>query len=46
MANTRSDDLFPEARNPEGTQVINGRCFLLTQDGHRVVLMSGMPLAQ
>jgi transposase len=46
MANPRSDDLFPEARNPEGTQVINGRCFVLTQDGHRVVLVSGIPLAQ
>ena len=46
MTHTRSDDLFPEARNPEGTQVINGRCFLLTQDGHRVVLVSGIPLAQ
>jgi transposase len=46
MANTHSNDLFPEARNPEGTQVINGRCFLLTRDGHRVVLVSGIPLAQ
>lgn len=26
--------------------VINARCRLLTQDGHRVVLVSGMPLAQ
>jgi transposase len=46
MANPRSDDLFPEARNPEGSQVINGRCFVLTQEGHRVVLVSGIPLAQ
>jgi transposase len=46
MGNTRSDDLFPEARNPEGTQVINGQCFLQTQDDHRVVLVSGIPLAQ
>lgn len=46
MSNPRSDDLFPEARNPEGPQVINGRCFVLTQDGHRVVLVSGIPLAQ
>ena len=46
MGDTRADDLFPEARNPEGTQVINDRCFLQTQDGHRVVLVSGIPLAQ
>ncbi len=46
MGNTRADDLFPEARNPEGSQVINARCFLQTQDGHRVVLVSGIPLAQ
>lgn len=46
MGNTRADDFFPEARNPEGAQVINGRCFLQTQDGHRVVLVSGIPLAQ
>lgn len=46
MANTPSDDLFPEVRNPEGTQVINARCWLLTRDGHRLVLVSGMPLVQ
>jgi len=46
MANIRTDDLFPAARNPEGTQVINERCLLRTQDGHRVVLVSGIPLAQ
>jgi hypothetical protein len=45
MADTHSDDLFPEVRNPEGTRVINARCRLLTQNGHRVVLVSGMPLA-
>ncbi len=46
MANTLCDDLFPEARNPQGTHVINERCLLLTQEGHRLVLVSGMPLAQ
>ena len=46
MASVQSDDLFPEARNPEDTRVINGRCLLRTQDGHRVVLVSGMVLAQ
>jgi transposase len=46
MANTLGDDLFPEARNPQGTHVINERCLLLTQEGHRLVLVSGMPMAQ
>jgi transposase len=46
MGNTRADDLFPEARNPTGMHAINGRCFLQTRDGHRVVLVSGLPLAQ
>jgi hypothetical protein len=46
MANRLSDDLFPEARNPAGTCVINARCRLLTQDGYRVVLVSGIALAQ
>jgi len=46
MGNALSDDLFPEARNPEGTHSINGRCLFITRDGHRVVLVSGMPQAQ
>ena len=46
MTSDQSDDLFPTIRNPEGTHVINGRCSLRTQDGSRVVLVSGMPLAQ
>jgi len=46
MANARNDDLFPDARNPEGTCVINERCLLRTQDGYRVVSVSGIVLAQ
>lgn len=46
MANPAGNDLFPEARNPEGTRVINGRCLVLTRDDRRVVLVSGMPIAQ
>jgi transposase len=46
VANTDSDDLFPEARNPAGTCAINGRCLLLTRGGRRLVLVSGIPLAQ
>ena len=46
MANLSSDDLFPEVRNPEGTCVINARCLIITRDHRRVVLVSGMPIAQ
>ncbi len=45
MAARSNDDLFPDARNPEGTRVINNRCLLRTQDGHRVVIVSGIVLA-
>src|ERR1019366_3203451 len=46
MAFVQGDDLFPDTRNPEHTRVINDRCLLKTQEGHRVVLVSGMVLAQ
>ena len=45
MATTRSEDLFPDSRNPEGTRVINEPCLLRTQDDHCVVIVSGMVLA-
>jgi prepilin-type processing-associated H-X9-DG protein len=41
-----SDDLFPEVHNSEEYRVINQRCSVRTQERHRVVLVSGMPLAQ
>jgi DNA-binding CsgD family transcriptional regulator len=46
MGVVASDDLFPDLRNPAGTRVINERCLLRTQDGHCVVIVSGMVLAQ
>ena len=46
MATIPDDDLFPEVRNPENIQVINERCLLRTQDGHRVVIVAGMVLFQ
>ena len=46
MSAARNDDLFPEARNPEGTRFINERCLVRAQDGHTVVIVSGMVLAQ
>jgi hypothetical protein len=46
MGVVASDDLFRDLRNPAGTRVINERCLLRTQDGHCVVIVSGMVLAQ
>jgi transposase len=45
MVTTRNEDLFPETRNPGETCVINERCLLRTQDGHRLVIVSAMTLA-
>lgn len=39
-------DLFPEARNPSNVRAINSRCMIRTQEGHIVVLVSGVILAQ
>ena len=39
------DELFPNLGAPEGTRIINARCLLRTQDGHRVVVVSGVVLA-
>jgi transposase len=46
MGADKSDDLFPDLRNPEGTQIINDRCLVRTQDDHCVVIVSGIVLAQ
>ena len=46
MANQLGDDLFLKVRNPENLRVINDRCLLRTQDGHGVVIVAGMVLAQ
>ncbi len=46
MPGLPKEDLFPEARNPEGTRVINDRCLVRTQNSHVVVIVSGMVLAQ
>src|SRR5229473_1402072 len=45
MATNVTDELFPNLRNPDGTTIINDRCLLRAQDGHRVVLVSGIVLA-
>jgi hypothetical protein len=46
MASDRDDDLFPDTRNPEGAQYVNERCLIRTEEDCRVVLVSGLPLAQ
>jgi len=46
MANISGDDLFPGIRNPQGTCFINGRCLVVTRDSRRLVLVSGIPIAQ
>ena len=38
--------VLPDGRNPECTCAINDRCLVRTQDGHRVVIASGVVLAQ
>jgi len=32
-------------RNPEGLRIINDRCLVRTQDGYRLVIVSGVVLA-
>ncbi len=46
MSETPKSDLFPEVGLPEGVVVINDRCVVKTSAGHRIVLVSGIPLAQ
>ena len=45
MGAAKTDDLFPEVHNPEGTQIVNERCMIKAQEGRRVVLVSGIVLA-
>lgn len=42
----RADELFPGVGAPHGCAVVNERCLLRTEGGHRVVLVSGLVLAQ
>jgi hypothetical protein len=41
---TECQDLFPEARNAPELHAINDRCQIRTQDGHRMVVVSGIVL--
>jgi transposase len=42
----KQGDLFPELGTPDGTTFVNARCLIRTQDGHRVVIVSGVLIAQ
>jgi len=42
----QNEDWFPEARNPENLLVINSRCMVRRREGHCVVLVAGIVLAQ
>jgi hypothetical protein len=44
MALNESSDLFPNARNSQGTRMINERCRI--RDGHCLVDVSGIVLAR
>ena len=39
-------DLFPTLTTPEGTRQVNDRCLVRTQDGFRLVIVSGIVLRQ
>jgi DNA-binding CsgD family transcriptional regulator len=38
--------VLPDGHNPECISAVNDRCLVRTQDGHRVVIASGIALAQ
>jgi len=42
----RQGDFFPEVGAPDGTTFVNARCLMRTQDRHRVVMVSGVVIAQ
>jgi transposase len=42
----RQPDLFSPPSSPDAARAINDRCVLRTHDGHRVVVVSGVVLAQ
>ncbi len=42
----RQRELFPEVNAPDGTTWINARSLMRTQNGHRVVIVAGVAIAQ
>jgi prepilin-type processing-associated H-X9-DG protein len=45
MAGPSERDLFPDYASPD-TVAVNGRCLVRTRDGHRVILVAGVVIAQ
>ena len=43
---SKQGELFPEVGVPEGTTVVNARCLMRTQSGHRIVVVAGVVIAQ
>jgi len=41
---TPQGELFPRPLVPDGTAVVNERCVVRTQDGHRIVIVASIPL--
>jgi transposase len=46
MVAPQNQELFLDFHNPKGLRVINDRCLVRTQEGRRVVIVSGIILAQ
>jgi hypothetical protein len=42
----RQGELFLGVSTPDGTTFINSRCLMRTQDGHRIVIVVGVAIAQ
>jgi transposase len=42
----RQGDFFPGVGAPAGTTVVNSRCSVKTQGGHRIVIVAGVVIAQ
>jgi len=42
----KQGELFPEVNVPDGTMLVNARCLVRTQNRHRVVIVSGIAIAQ
>ena len=42
----RQGDFFVDVDAPDGTSFVNARCLMRTQDGHRLVIVSGVVIAQ
>ena len=46
MATARTEDLFPDVRNPPDIRVVNERCVVSRRDRHCLVIVCGIVLSQ